>query len=648
MNHNGTSLNTKLPKPSTSGTKIYTVTLFPKSKFIPKVVEKNDLSKAITSHLTTNKIIEKCTKVLTPSLLKIETEPIYAYFKNNRVVLRDYLRVNKEHVATLQEILEQAKAFKPLDEHIGRVISTNASGSKPRSNTKNDKIPQPSSRSKKNKVEAHHRKFKSSANKNNYASDCNAHVKNDVYLGRKIMPPSSNDTSALVVPPGHILTTTVIPVDAACPKLSHRYANAWGSLFKSTINTESIMGYVYLQMGNILILRVYYVEGHGHNLFFIGQFCDSDLEVAFRKHTCFVQNLEGVDLLSSSRGSNLYTISMADMMKSSSIPDLQGLTFGQISSGFMLNQAALTSDTARVSSSSFSTSIDKDAPSLSTSQNIKATNSPLNSTNFETNEEVSMFDSGTFTNPFAPSGTSSAESSSRIWIFKVKHDEYGGVLKNKARLVAKGYRQEEGIDFEESLAHIARIEAIRMFLAYDAHKNMVVFQMDVKMEFLNGILKEEVYVSQPEGFVNQDHPNHVFWLKKALYGLKQAPCAWYNLFSKFLLSQKFVKGVVDPMLFIRKEEHDLILDFKLHNVPEASSSLNQSKYALEILKKYGFDKCDVVDITMVGQSKLDEDPDGTPVDPTRYRGMVGSCWDFTLRDDIDGITICYHSLIHKG
>ncbi|GJS09804.1 hypothetical protein Tco_0366600 [Tanacetum coccineum] len=229
MNHNGTSVNTKLSKPSTSGTKLYSDTPFPKSKVIPKVVEKNDLSKSVTSHLTTNKIIEKCTKVLAPGLLKIETKPINKYFKNNRAMHRDYLRVTKEHVATLHELLEQARALKPLDEHIGyafkfvariqellvyvsascpftkrgnektiikehavkqntrktentmfpstrRVSSTNASGSKLRGNTKNDRIPQPSSRSMKYKVEAHYRKFKSSAIKNNHVLDCKANV----------------------------------------------------------------------------------------------------------------------------------------------------------------------------------------------------------------------------------------------------------------------------------------------------------------------------------------------------------------------------------------------------------------------------------------------------------------------------------------
>ncbi|GKE52632.1 hypothetical protein Tco_1487788 [Tanacetum coccineum] len=290
-NHNGTSVNTKLSKPSTLRTKLYSVTSFPKSKVIPKVVEKNDLSKSVTSHLTTNKIIEKCIKILALGLLKIETESINAYFKNNRVVHRDYLRVTKEHVATLQELLEQARALKPLEEDIGyafkfdariqelRVSSTNASRSKPRSNTKNDRIPQPSSRSIKNKVQSHHKKFKSSANKNNHVSYCNVNVKNVAlsknydticlssneclffanhdacvvqYLNkmqkRKVAksakqkenyaPSSSHDMPTIVGPPRHILTTTVIPVDVPCPKLSLRYANAWESLFKCMINSD--------------------------------------------------------------------------------------------------------------------------------------------------------------------------------------------------------------------------------------------------------------------------------------------------------------------------------------------------------------------------------------------------------------------------
>nr|GFB79298.1 retrovirus-related Pol polyprotein from transposon TNT 1-94 [Tanacetum cinerariifolium] len=156
------------------------------------------------------------------------------------------------------------------------------------------------------------------------------------------------------------------------------------------------------------------------------------------------------------------------------------------------------------------------------------------------------------------------------WIFKIKLDEYGEILKNKARLVAKGYRQEAGIDFEESFASVARLEAIRLFIAYATNRNMLIFQMDVKMVFLNGELKEEVYVSQPKGFVDPDRPSHMYRLKKALYGLKQAPCAWYEKLSRFLMSIGFSKGVVDPTLFTRKSGKHILLDYKFLKIPEAS------------------------------------------------------------------------------
>ncbi|GKE26046.1 retrotransposon protein, putative, unclassified, partial [Tanacetum coccineum] len=144
-------------------------------------------------------------------------------------------------------------------------------------------------------------------------------------------------------------------------------------------------------------------------------------------------------------------------------------------------------------------------------------------------------------------------------IYKVKLDELGGVLKNKARLVARGYRQEGGMNFEESFAPVARLKAIRIFIAFVAYMNMVVYQMDVKTAFLNGILHKEVHVSQPDGFVDPDNPNHMYKLKKALYGLKQAPRAWYNLLLSFLLSENFTKGTVDPTLFVRHEGKDILL-----------------------------------------------------------------------------------------
>ncbi|GKB69309.1 retrovirus-related pol polyprotein from transposon TNT 1-94 [Tanacetum coccineum] len=194
--------------------------------------------------------------------------------------------------------------------------------------------------------------------------------------------------------------------------------------------------------------------------------------------------------------------------------------------------------------------------------------------------------------------------------------------------------QEEGIDFEESFALVARLEAIRIFIAFVAHTNMIVYQMDMKTAFLNGILREEVYISQPDGFVDPEDPNHVYKLKKALYGLKQALRAWYDLLSSFLLSQKFSKRTVDLTLFIKREGKDIVLmsmmgklSFFLGLQISPSSRgifLNQSKLYTGSLKKYGMETYDPVDTSMVAKSKLDEDPQGKSVDPTRYRGMIGT------------------------
>nr|GEW78764.1 retrovirus-related Pol polyprotein from transposon TNT 1-94 [Tanacetum cinerariifolium] len=231
------------------------------------------------------------------------------------------------------------------------------------------------------------------------------------------------------------------------------------------------------------------------------------------------------------------------------------------------------------------------------------------------------------------------------WLFKNKHDEENAVFRNKTRLVARGYRQEEGIDFEESFALVARMEAIKIFLAYAAHKGFTVYQMDVKTAFLHGLLKEDVYVCQPEGFINADHPSHVYKLKKALYGLKQAPRAWYDELSTFLLQNGFSKGIIDLTLFTRRFDDDILVvqvyvddiifgstnpryatlfsdliksRFKISmmgeimfflglQVNQSSSGIfiNQSNYVNEILKKYGFNICDIIGTPMDIKDKLD-------------------------------------------
>ncbi|GJR93932.1 retrovirus-related pol polyprotein from transposon TNT 1-94 [Tanacetum coccineum] len=211
---------------------------------------------------------------------------------------------------------------------------------------------------------------------------------------------------------------------------------------------------------------------------------------------------------------------------------------------------------------------------------------------------------------------------SRPWIYKVKRDEHGDVLKNKVRLVAKGYRQEEGINFEESFTPITRIETIKIFIVNVASKNMNIYQMDVNTAFLNGELQEEVFVSQPEGFEDPDHPTYVYHLKKALYGLKHAPRVWYDTLSRFLMANIISKGAVDPTLFTRKSgKHILLVQIYVDDIIFASTDPNA---------------CEPIDTLMVDRLKLDNDPLGIPVDQTRFRSMVGSLMYLTFsRPDLD-------------
>ncbi|GKA12243.1 retrovirus-related pol polyprotein from transposon TNT 1-94 [Tanacetum coccineum] len=246
---------------------------------------------------------------------------------------------------------------------------------------------------------------------------------------------------------------------------------------------------------------------------------------------------------------------------------------------------------------------------------------------------------------------------------KNKRDEENIVIRNKTRLIAKGYGQKEGINFEESSSLVARLEAVRLFVAYAVHKSFPVYQMDVKTTFLNGPLKKEVYANQQDGFVDPHHPDKVYRLKKALYGLKQASRAWYDELSNFLVSKGFSKGSIDPTLFITKKREDILLvqiyvddiifgstnpklskKFKklMHNKFEMSMMgelklflgiqihqsscgifINQAKYAKDILEKHGMTSCDSIG-TPMATKPIDADLSGTPIDQTKYHRMVGA------------------------
>nr|GEV64002.1 reverse transcriptase domain-containing protein [Tanacetum cinerariifolium] len=558
-------------------------------------------------------------------------------------------------------------------------------------------------------------------------------------------------------------------------------------------HVAKIMGYGDYQIRNVTISRVSYVEGLGHNLFFVGQFCDSDLEVAFRQHTYFIRNLDGVDLLTGSRGKNLYTLSLGDMMASSSICLLlkasktkswlwhrrlshmnfcainhlarQGLVRGppklkfekdHICSAFVMGKSKKkphkpkSEDQPKKPLSFTHGSLWTNAcrkyewkevgishetyVACSLQQNgvierrnrtlIEAAHTMLNyakaslflwaeavatacytkivpsyvfitakhhmsfyMTNFLTYRSSisglvpnppsstpfvppsrtdwdmlfqSLFDElltpppsvdhpapeiialiaevvalepaastglpfSTTVDQDAPSPSNSQttyktqslilsndvkEDNHDLDVAHMKNDPFFGILKNKARLVARSYRQEEGIDFEKSFALVARLEAIRNFLA------------------------------QPDMFVDLDNPIHVYKLKEALCRLKQAPRAWYDMSSSFLISQDFSKGSVDPTLFIHRDGKELLLvQIYVDDVNDGKNLIflrttdflksqrhliNQSKCALESLKKYGFDSCDPMDTPMVEKSKLDEDKEGKTVDASHYRGTIST------------------------
>ncbi|GJZ66018.1 putative ribonuclease H-like domain-containing protein [Tanacetum coccineum] len=219
------------------------------------------------------------------------------------------------------------------------------------------------------------------------------------------------------------------------------------------------------------------------------------------------------------------------------------------------------------------------------------------------------------------------------WVYRNKKDERGIVVRNKARLVAQGYTQEEGIDYDEVFAPVARIEAIRLFLAYASFMGFIVYQMDVKSAFLYGTIEEEVYVCQPPGFEDPQFLDKVYKVEKALYGLHQAPRAWYETLSTYLLENRFRRGTIDKTLFIKKDKGDILLVIQ----KDDGIFISQDKYMADILKKFDF-------VTMKATSTLIENNKELlkDVDVHLYRSMIGSLIYLTAsrRDIMFAICAC--------
>nr|GEY49624.1 copia protein [Tanacetum cinerariifolium] len=515
------------------------------------------------------------------------------------------------------------------------------------------------------------------------------------------------------------------------------FRSVYGTVRFGNDHVAAVLGFGDLQWGNILITRVYFVEGLDHNLFSVGQFCDSDLEVAFRRNACFVRNLKGVDLLKGHRSTNLYTINLHEIASASPIclmaraystkswlwhQRLSHLNFDTINdlarndlvSGllkFKYHKEYLCPSCEQGKSKRAShppkpilnsrqrlhllhmnlcgpmriASINgKRKPDISflhvfealcypkndredigklgakaiadtaptpTNSSSLATNIPITSQDVNELNPNAMVDSNAFVNPFVNSSTSDAESSSlqnvdpsNMHTFyqpyphefqRTKDHPLEQVIREPLRpvlirnqlrsdgdmCITNGHLKQVSsgrkrvpprgrIGLEESFALVARMEAIRIFLAHAAHISFTVFQIDVKTAFLHGSLKEDVYVCQPEGFIDVDHPSHVYKLKKALYGLKQAPRA-----SRFQDDILVVQVYVDDIIFGSTHSRyiqlfsDLMKSrFKMSMMGEMTFFLglqvnqspcgifiNQSKYVLEILNKYEIESCDPLD-----------------------------------------------------
>ncbi|GKD00786.1 putative ribonuclease H-like domain-containing protein, partial [Tanacetum coccineum] len=232
------------------------------------------------------------------------------------------------------------------------------------------------------------------------------------------------------------------------------------------------------------------------------------------------------------------------------------------------------------------------------------------------------------------------------WVYRNKKDERGVVVRNKARLVVQGHKQEEGIDYDEVFAPVARIEAIRIFLAFASYMGFIVYQMDVKSAFLYGTINEEVYVSQPLGFLDPTYPKKVYKVMKALYGLHQAPKAWYTTLSTFLLKNGYRRGTIDKTLFIKKDKKDIVLVQVYVDDIIFGSTKKSWCDEFEALMKRKFQMSSMGELTFFlglltastpieTQKPLTKDEEAADVDVHFYRSMIGSLMYLTAsRPDI--------------
>nr|GEY04342.1 retrovirus-related Pol polyprotein from transposon TNT 1-94 [Tanacetum cinerariifolium] len=438
----------------------------------------------------------------------IDVEPIIPRLRKNKEAHLDYLRHLKESVETIRDIVKEAKVVRPLDNSIvsaycytkhSQELLEYAIGTCPQDSYQRDKKHAPAPLIRKKQVTFVAQCDKSHSNTHKHVAKLNTQKTN------VLVPPSTRVnrcTDASGSQPRSNTKKNRISSAKGCSKHMTRDHSRLMNFMKKFIRTirfgndhfGAIMRYGYYVIGDSIISMVYYAEGLGHNLFSVRQLYDSDLEVAFKKHSCYVR--------------------------------------------------------------------DTDAPYVPpTNKDLEILFQPM----FDEYLEPHRVE-----RPVSPAPAVQAPVNSAV------HLHLPPLIKMHL--------------LQESFASVARIEAIRIFIANAASKNMTIYQMDVRTTFLNGELKEEVYVSQSEGFVDLDHPTHVYRLKKALYELKQALRASYDTLLRFLLDNKFSKGAVDPTLFTQKiGKHILLVQIYVDDIIFASTDpkgLWYPKYTAMALTAY--------------------------------------------------------------
>nr|GEY00917.1 uncharacterized mitochondrial protein AtMg00810-like [Tanacetum cinerariifolium] len=573
----------------------------------------------------------------------IDAEPIVPRLRNNRDAHLYYLRHLKESVKTIRDIVEEAKVVRPLDRSIvsacrytkhSQELLEYAIGTCPQGSQQ---------RAKQLAYPPLIRKKQVTIAKPSDKSDSTIH--------RHVVTVKSQQTNVPVPP------STGVNI---------RFGND---------HFGAILGYGDYVIGNSVISRVYYVEGLGHNLFFVGQFCDSDLEVAFQKHSCYVRDTDGVELIKGSRGSNLYTISIEDMMKSSPIcllskasknkswlwhRRLNHLNFGTINDlarkdlvrglpRLKFEKDHLCSTCQLGKSKKHTHKPKAENINLEISSGLVSNSVPATPYAPPTNKELEILFQPMFDEylepPHAdrPVPTAQAEQApvnSAGTPLSTAIDQDAPTLSiSPSSSALQSHSLHQGVAAEpnpmedHTIAPVDNNPFVNVF-APEPHSEASSSRdlsstespyMDVKTAFLNGELKEEVYVSQPEGFVDPDHPTHVYRLKKALYGLKQAPRAWYDTLSRFLLDNDFSKDAVDPTLFTRKTgKHILLVQIYVDDIIFAStdptacdmfSNEMSSKFQMSMMGQMSF---------FLDRLNLDEDLLGIPDNQTHFRSMIGS------------------------